>query len=187
MRKRHPLLLYRRLAAYYRGPLILLLLASVGLLAWDPPELQELRSVLGVTLVLSTALLLLTFLMSTLAFVRCGQQYLHVQLPLYRLRVPYESIVETRSVTIRQLFPPSKQPFSSRGFLAPLWQLTAVVVDLEWLPQPRWRLRLWMDGRMILKKGLVLLVKDHRALRRQIDEAVVRWRVSDRDAERELL
>jgi hypothetical protein len=177
MRKRHPLLLYRRLAAYYRGPLLLLLLVSVGLLAWDPPELQELRSVLGVTLVLSAALLLLTFLMSTL----------HVQLPLYRLRVPYESIVETRSVTIRQLFPPSKQPFSSRGFLAPLWQLTAVVVDLEWLPQPRWRLRLWMDGRMILKKGLVLLVKDHRALRRQIDEAVVRWRVSDRDAERELL
>jgi hypothetical protein len=44
-----------------------------------------------------------------------------------------------------------------------------------------------MDGRMILKKGLVLLVKDHRALRRQIDEAVVRWRVSNRDAERELL
>jgi len=187
VRKRHPLMLYRRLAAYYRQPLILLLLVSGGLLAWDPAELQELRLALLLTLLLSLTLLSLTFVMSRLAYVQCGDNGLRVQLPLYRLDVGYDSIVQTRSVSMAALFPPSKQPFSSRGFLNPLWQSTAVVVELEWLPQSRQQLRLWMDSRMILKKALVFLVEDHRALRRQIDEAVVRWRVSRRHAERELL
>ena len=40
---------------------------------------------------------------------------------------------------------------------------------------------------MIIKNGLVFLVQDHRALRRQIDDAMARWRIGTRDAERELL
>jgi len=186
-RTRHPLLLYRRLASYYRRPLVLLLLVSAGLLIWDPPELQELRLTLVLTLLLSVTLLLLTFLMSRVAHVQCGEYGLRVQLPFYRLHVPYDSIVQTRSVPLHQLFRPSKQPFSSQAFLNPLWQLPVVLVGMEFLPQPRRQLRLWMDSRMIIKNGLVFLVQDHRALRRQIDDAMARWRIGTRDTERELL
>lgn len=186
-REKHPLLLYRRLAAYYRAPLILLLVVSAGLVAWDPPELQELRRIFPLTLLLSLILLVVTLVMSRLAYVQCVDLGLRVQLPLYRLYVGYDSIVQTRSVSLAALHPPSKQPFSSRGFLYPLWHLPAVVVDLEWLPESRARLRLWMDSRMIIKKGLVFLVEDHRTLRRQIDEAVVRWRLDTRDTKRESL
>lgn len=180
MGARHPLLLYRRLASYWRAPLILLLLVSAGLLIWDHPALRELRLALTMVLLLSLALVLLTLLMSRLAYVQCRADRLLIQLPLYRLHVPYESVVETRAAFISELFPPSGQPFSTRGFLNPLWKKSAVVVRLRSLPQPRRQLRLWMDSRMIIHDGLVFLVKDYMGLRREIQHAMIQWRAGER-------
>jgi hypothetical protein len=178
VRRRHPLVLYRRLASYYRGPALWLLLVSVVLLCWDHPALRALALPAAMTALLSTILLLLTFVMSRLAYVECGEDGLLIHLPLYRVHVLYDSIVQTRTSSMATLFPPSKQPFSSRNFLRPLWQQAAVVVETELLPKPRQELRLWMDSRMILKNALVLLVEDHRTLRGQIDEAMIHWRAS---------
>jgi hypothetical protein len=182
VRTRHPLLLYRRLASYYRGPSLWLLLVSAVLLVWDHPSLKELFLPAAMTALLSTIIILLTFVMSRLAYVECGQDGLLIHLPLRRVHVLYDSIVQTRTSALATLFPPSRQPFSSRNFLRPLWQSAAVVVEIELWPQPRRQLRLWMDGRMLLKNALVLLVEDHRVLRRQIDEAMIRWRVSKRES-----
>jgi hypothetical protein len=182
VRTRHPLLLYRRLASYYRGPSLWLLLVSAVLLVWDHPSLKELYLPAAMTALLSTIIILLTFVMSRLAYVECGQDGLLIHLPLRRVHVLYDSIVQTRTSALATLFPPSRQPFSSRSFLRPLWQSAAVVVEIELWPQPRRQLRLWMDGRMLLKNALVLLVEDHRVLRRQIDEAMIRWRVSKRES-----
>jgi hypothetical protein len=179
-RKSHPLLLYRRLASYYGTPCIWLLLVSVVLLIWDHPSLKDLQLALVLTALLSVTLLLLTFVMSRLARVECGEDGLLVQVPLYRVHVPYDSIVKTRTASLGALFPPKRQPFSSRSFLNPLWQRPAVVVEVELLPLPSSQLRLWWDGRMFLKRGLVLLVEDHRGLRTQIDDAMIRWRVAKR-------
>lgn len=178
VRRRHPLLLYRRLTSYYRGPALWLLLVSAVLLFWDQPALRGLVLPAAMTALLSTILLLLTFVMSKLAYVECGEDGLLIHLPLYRMHVLYDSIVQTRTSSLATLFPPSKQPFSSRNFLRPLWQLPAVVVEMELLPKPRQELRLWMDSRMLLKNALVLLVEDHRTLRSQIDEAMIHWRAS---------
>jgi len=182
-RTSHPLVIYRRLASYYGWPSLWLLVVSGGLLVWDHPAFEGLRLALTLAVLLSLTLLLLTFVMSRLASVRCGEDGLLVQLPLYRVRVPYDTITTTRTAGLGTLFPPSRQPFTSRAFLNPLWQLPAVVVEVEWLPQPRWQLRLWMDPRMILKGALVLLVKDHRTFRSQIDEAMIRWRAASKAVE----
>jgi hypothetical protein len=155
-----------------------LLLVSAVLLCWDHPLLRPLVLPAAMTALLSAILLLLTFVMSRLAYVECGEDGLLIHLPLYRVHVLYDSIVQTRTSSMATLFPPSKQPFSSRNFLRPLWQQAAVVVETELLPKPRQELRLWMDSRMILKNALVLLVEDHRTLRSQIDEAMIHWRAS---------
>ena len=180
VRARLPLLLYRRLVSYWRVPSVLLILVSAGLLIWNHLAWRELRLVLVITFLLPLVLLLLTFAMSRLAYVQCGEDGLLIQLPLYRLHVPYESIVETRAALMYELFPPSKQPFSTRGFLDPLWKMPAVVVRLKHLPQPRRQLRLWMDSRMIVQYGVVLLVEDCRGFRRQIQDAMIHWRAGRR-------
>jgi hypothetical protein len=186
VRTRHPLLLYRRLLSYYRGPCLWLLLVSVVLLVWDHPSLRVLTLPAVMSLLLSVTLLLLTFVMSRLAYVQCGEDGVLIQLPFYRVHVLYDSIVQTRAASLATLYPPSKQPFSSRNFLRPLWQMTALVVQVELLPKPRQQLRMWMDSRMILKSAVVLLVEDHRALRGQIEEAMIRWRIQKGEAERRL-
>lgn len=183
VQRSHPLLLYRRLAAYYRTPCLWLLMVSLGLLVWDHPSLSALQLPALMSAFLSPTLMVLTLAMSRLAYVQCAEDGLLVQLPLRRVCVPYESIIQTRTSSLGLLFPPSKQPFSSRAFLRPLWRLPAVVVELERLPQPRRRLRLWMDRRMLLKSALVLLVQDHRGLRSQIDEAAIRWRIGLRESQ----
>ena len=179
-RRSHPLLLYRRLASYYGTPSVWLLLVSVVLLVWDHPSLKDLQLALVLAALLSVTLLLLTFVMSRLARVECGEDGLLVQVPLYRVHVPYDSIARTRTASLGNLFPAKKQPFYARSFLNPLWQRPAVVVEVELLPLPSRQLRLWMDARMFLKSALVLLVEDHRDLRSQIDEAMIRWRVARR-------
>lgn len=186
IRTRHALLLYRRLVSYYRGPCLWLLLVSVVLLVWDHPSLRVLRLPVVMTLLLSVILLLLTFVMSRLAYVQCGEDGMLIHLPLYRLHVLYDSIVQTRTASLATLYPPSRQRFSSRNFLRPLWQTPALVVHVELLPKPRQQLRLWMDSRMLLRSALVLLVEDHRALRSQMEEAMIRWRIRKGESERRL-
>jgi hypothetical protein len=186
IRTRHPLLLYRRLWSYYRGPCLWLLLVSVVLLVWDHPSLRVLTLPVVMTLLLSVVLLLLTIVMSRLAYVQCGEDGMLIHLPLYRVHVLYDSIVQTRTASLATLYPPSRQPFSSRNFLGPLWQKPALVVHVELLPKPRQQLRLWMDSRMLLKSALVLLVEDHRGLRSQIEEATIRWRTQKGESERRL-
>jgi hypothetical protein len=183
-RARHPLLLYRRLAGYWRIPLTLLLSVSAGLLIWNHPELQELRLTLVLTFLLSSVLLVLTSIMTRVAYAKCGEDGLFIQLPLYQLHVPYESVVETRAAFMYELFPPFKQPLSTRGFLDPLWKKSAVVVRLRSWPRPRRQLRLWMDSRMMIHDGLVLLVKDHMNFRREIQEAMIHWRAGRGNSQR---
>jgi hypothetical protein len=114
--------------------------------------------------------------MSRLAYVQCRDDGFFIQLPLGRLHVPYESVVEARATLMYELFPPSRQRFSVRGFLDPLWKMSAVVIRLRSWPQPRRHLRLWMDSRMIIHDGLVFLVKDYMGFRREIQDAMARWR-----------
>ena len=130
-RRSHPLLMYRRLASYYGAPSVWLLLVSVSLLVWDHPSLKDLELALVLAALLSLTLILLTFVMSRLARVECGEDGLLVQVPLYRVHVPYDSITRTRTASLGNLFPPKTQPFYARSFLNPLWQRPAVVVELS--------------------------------------------------------
>ncbi len=179
VRARHPLLLYRRLAAYWSLPSVSLMVVSAGLLIWNHPAGRGLRSVLAMTFLLPLVLLLVTFIMSRLAYVQCRTDGILIRLPLYRLHVPYESVIETRASFMYELFPPRKQRFSTRNFLRPLWTMSAVVVRLKYFPRPRQQLRRWMDSRMIIHDGLVLLVKDYMGFRREIQAAITHWRVGD--------
>ena len=102
--------MYRRLASYYGTPSVWLLLVSVVLLVWDHPSLKDLQLARVLAALLSVTLILLTCVMSKLARVECGEDGLLVQVPLYRVHVPYDSIARTRTVSLGNLFPPRNSP-----------------------------------------------------------------------------
>ncbi len=179
--KRAPLLLYRRLAGYWGTPSILLLLVSAGLLIWNPPALRELRQILVLAFLLSLSVLWVAFTMRRLAYVEFGDDSLIIQLPFYRLRIPYEYVIDTRSAFMHEVLPPDTQSISTRRFLDPLWSKPAVVVQVRSLPQPRQQLRLWMDSRMIAQDGLVFVVKDDEGFHWEMQDAITQWRDGERN------
>jgi hypothetical protein len=177
--QRTPLLLYRRLAEYWGIPSILLLLVSAGLLIWNPPTLQELRMVLVLAFLLALGLLWTAFIMRRLTYVECGEDSLIIQLPFYRMRIPYESVTDVRPAVMHEVFPPAEQSFSAHRFLDPLWSKPAVVLQMRNWPQLRQQLRLWIDSRMIVQDGLVLMVEDDMDFRREMQHAIIQWRAGE--------
>ncbi|MFQ6015745.1 MAG: hypothetical protein ACE5NP_09920 [Anaerolineae bacterium] len=169
-RKKQPILYYRRTFRQLLPTGLLLILLTAGLLVWDPPELEQYRPVLQLILALAALLLLLTFAMARLAHVQVDDKGVHLQLPFYRFDLSYDDIQNTRPAPLYQLFPPEEQSWSTRQHLEPLYKLTAVVVRVKKFRRPRWWLRLWLGDKILVKNGIVLVVKDWMSLRRAIGE-----------------
>ena len=99
--------------------------------------------------------------MSRLSFVAVGKKAVVVQLPLWRLRVPYSAIKDTRMVLLDKVAP-------NRFKEVEMAELSAVMLDLDRWPQPQAVLRFWL-GKLVLPDGLLLPVNDVIGLRRVID------------------
>ncbi len=183
--RRFRLLLYYRLYTLVRGPLILIAL-GMAVLWWRAPFVALLAPREDWLLFvggLCLALLGLMRIARGLAYVQCFPTHLRIQTPLLRLAVSYERVYSVRPVTFRDMYPPSRQRWSQRHFLEPLYSLTGVGVVLKTYPiSERW-LRLWLSEYMFLRDahGFLFLVEDWMALSRQIDDFRDRWR--DRKAQ----
>jgi hypothetical protein len=134
--ERHPLLLQQHLNEQNFWVCILLIGLTAGLLIWNPPALTPYRPHLSVTLAGSGLVLILTFVYRLTAYVQCGRDELRLQLPFYRLLIPYSAIRATRPTQFFRVFPPQEQRWTQRYFLRSLWGATVVVVDLDQFPRP---------------------------------------------------
>jgi hypothetical protein len=176
--RRHPLLLQRRLSEEVFWPCLLIVATTAALTIWTPANLGAYRILLPVILVGTGLVLVLTLAYRLTAYVQCRANGLRMQLPFYRLTIPYEQIRATRPTDLFRLFPPRRLPWFQRRFAETLLGETVVVLELARFPQPRFWLRLWMSGFMICPDtvGLVLAVPDWIAFRTELDEFRTQYR-----------
>jgi hypothetical protein len=178
--ERHPLLLQQQFLEQIFWPAISILAICAGLLVWDPAPFEAYRLHLAIMLVGTGLILVLALVFRMTAYVQCRLDGLRVQTPFQRLRVPYAEIRLTRPTQLYHLFPPDAQRWTQRNFLAPLWGKTAVVVEMDKLPQSADWLRTRMGKYMVCSDvvGLALLVRDWMALRSELDEFITLQRHS---------
>jgi hypothetical protein len=167
--RRFSLLYQWRLNDMVFWPTLLIGALSAMLISWGPPRF---RGPLTAILFGGATVFAVTLLFRLRAYAQCRRSAFCLQLPFSRLEIPYRSIRTTRPTDLHRLFPPQRQRWTERRFLKPLFGRTVVVVELEQLPAPRRRLRLWMSKYMLSPdtEGLVLLVEDWIALRSELDE-----------------
>lgn len=177
-RRRHALLFQQRLSEQVFWPSVTIVAACAALLIWNPARLDPYRATLVVVLVGTGLLLVVTLLFRLRAYVQCRPEGVRIQVPFHQVTIPYPQVKATRPTELYRLFPPSKERWSQRQYLGPLFGATVVVVELEELPGPPWRLRLWLPKYMLCpeRTGLVLAVADWMALRSDVDELQTRSR-----------
>jgi hypothetical protein len=175
---RHALLLQEHFNEQNFWACILILILCGAFLIWNPAPFASYRAPLSAIFIGTGLILVLTFLFRLRAYVQCQEAGLVVQLPFYRLTIPYEAIIASRPNEVFRLFPPAEQRGTQRHFLRWLWNTTVVVIELEQLPAARPWLRLWMSPYMLSPNelGLVLLVRDWIALRSDLGEFQSRHR-----------
>jgi extradiol dioxygenase family protein len=182
---RFPLLLYRRLIARFRTPTFLLAVlqlglwypVSIGWLAWPRPPADAWLLAGGAV---SLAVYLIVLVTPYFAYVQARRDHLRIQTPLYRLKISYRRIHNTRPVDVGRMFPPSSLRAGERRLLAPFFGKTALGLDLHALPLSRLALRLYFSRFLFApdQPGLVLLVNDWMALSRQVSTVGEQWRAS---------
>jgi hypothetical protein len=177
-RKRHPLLFQQSLSEQVFWPSVTIIAVCAALLLWNPAKLAPYRVHMMIILTGTGLVLIATLVFRMRAYVQCRPEGVRLQLPLYRLIIPYEAIRATRPTELYRMFPPSKERWPQRQYLMRLSGVTVVVLEMDELPAPRFQLRLWLPKYMLSpdRTGLVLAVPDWMALRSDLDELEVRSR-----------
>jgi hypothetical protein len=185
---RYHLILYDRFFRRYRVISFLLFLSLLA--SWFANSTQFLvlpfDNISG--LFLSGAILFFGFwLFTTLgplfAFVQTFDDYLLLQTPFYRLKVPYHHILNTRPVEIRKLYPASRLSAGQRNLLGPYLGQTALAVDLQGFPPPSFSLRLFFHRLTFSPEaaGIILLVHDWMGLSNRLSVSLDTWRMAHTD------
>lgn len=175
---RYPLLIHQRLNEVVFWPCVLIIAACAALLIWNPSEFEPHRLSLAVILVGTALILVLTFALRLTAYTQCREKGLRIQLPFFRVTIPYHEIRNTRPTELFRLFHPKEQPRIRRHFLQGLLGKTALVMEMDKLPRRKTWLRLWMSPYMICPDptGLVIQVREWIAFRTEFDDFRTRAR-----------
>jgi len=170
--RRYPLLLQQRLRAMLLCPSILIALLTVVLVILSPPGIEAYRPYIVAAAIGGWSVAGLTLWFGLRAFARCRADGLWLQLPFYRVIIPYRDIQSTRLAQFGRQFPPENERWSRRHFLEPLFFSTVVVVELRELPAPRRQLSLWMSHYLLspLTPGFMLPVRDWLSIHGELDE-----------------
>jgi len=99
-------------------------------------------------------------LVRNMAFARPYPTHLHIATPFFRFNISYKRIHKTITSEMQALFPPSSLSSWMREDMAPLLLKTAIVIELNSYPVPRWVLRLFLSPFFFKDKTphLVILV-----------------------------
>ncbi len=183
--KRFRLRLYERLFAMLRWPSFLLAVSTYVLwwIAPDHPLLAAGQGLLPIISAICFILFIVSLIAPFLCYVQCHAKYLLISTPVYRLSVSYSRIDMVTAVNFGQQYPFSRQRWSQRRFLEPLFfersgQLTVVAVWVRQYPLPlRW-LKLWFTDYMFApdSPGFLFMVNDWMGLSHQIEDYRSAWR-----------
>jgi hypothetical protein len=140
---RFPLLLYNYAVSRYRRPAMLLALLLLGLwypvsrdlLPWPKPPGDSWLLAGGVV---SPAFWFFAWAGPRLAYVQPRENHLRLQTPIYRLKVSYRRILNTRAIELVKAVPPARLSAGSRRLLAPFYDRTALGIDLDGYPLHPW-------------------------------------------------
>ncbi|OGO11137.1 MAG: hypothetical protein A2Y93_13080 [Chloroflexi bacterium RBG_13_68_17] len=182
---RFRLLVYREAIGRYRLPAFLLTMMLLGLwyalgrfpLAWPPVEAAPWLMAGGLA---SAVLFLFALLGPRFAYVQARRDHLRVQTPIYRMKVSYRRIHNTRPVDVARMFPRASVRGSDRAVLSRLYGKTALGVDLRGLPLSRLVLRLFFHRLLFAAdtEGLVLVVDKWMTLSNQLSSLMDAWRTA---------
>jgi hypothetical protein len=182
--KRFRLLYYDRLIGRKRVPSFLIAATLLGLwfgvstqeLGWPDQEMANLLLSAGL---LTLGFWLFTLLGPILAYAQTHEDHLSLQTPIYRLKIPYRHIRNTRPVKLQRIYPNATLSYGQRNFLRPFLEHTALAIDLQGLPSPSILLRLFFHRFTFSPEatGLVLLVEDWMGFSRQLSNRIDHWRM----------
>ncbi len=182
---RFRLLVYREAIGRYRFPAFLLTVLLIGLWyvlprlrpAWPPIETAPWMLVGGLA---SAALFLFSWLAPGLAYAQARRDHLRVQTPIYRMRISYRRIQNTRPVDVSRMFAPSSIRGSERDILSGLYGKTALGVDLRGWPNSRLVRRLFFHRLLFARDtdGLILIVDKWMTLSNQLSSLGEAWRAA---------
>ena len=170
----HRLELYTYVINYWWRTILgigIVLFVLVAILKWLPgllpgytaPQLASwvpmLTAALGAFAVLIAFFLLL---IRKSAYVRPYDTHLRLVTPFLRMNISYQRLKQASSAEMGRLFPPENYHGWKRDFLRPLSKMTAIVLELNGWPLPRWVLNLFLSPYFFPDKTvrMALLVPD---------------------------
>jgi hypothetical protein len=120
------------------------------------------------------------------AFVQPFNDRLRIVTPFLHLDISYGRIRQASSTEMGRLFPPKKFKGWQRDFLRSLSSLTAIVLELDNLPVPRWLLDLFLAPFFFPDKTarIALLVPDWMQFSNEMESFRSAWLESLRRPER---
>ncbi len=188
---RFRLLLYERRVKRFRQPALTLALlfwvlwylVKENYLQWPPPP--------NAPWLMAGALVALIFWLFTLiaprmAYAQPRADHLRLQTPIYRLKISYRRIHNTRPIDFAKTFPPSSVKRSDRWLLRPYFGATALGVDVNEWPLSPTVLRLFFNRYFLApdQPSFVILVQDWMALSNQLSSMMDTWRGISRERPR---
>lgn len=182
---RFPLLLYKRLIGRQRLPTFLLCVIFLGLWYGVSTERLDWPSRLVADLMLPAGFLSLAFFVFTLigprgAFAQPWDEYLLLQTPIFRIKIRYDQIKNTRPVKMGRVFIPTTLSVGRRHFLSRYLGHTALSIDLFERPRFMGFLRLFFHSFTFSPDatGFIILVEDWSRLSHLLSSRIDSWRAA---------
>lgn len=116
-------------------------------------------------------LFLLAFLLRRRAFVQARESDVLLQVPFFRLKIPYKDVVNVRMASFREIFRDIDLNWASRRFLKPYFKETVATLHLRRFPIASGLLRVFIPNYLFLPRGtgLLLLIKDYIGFNTELD------------------
>lgn len=184
-KNRFPLLLYKRLIGRQRIPSLLLSMVLLGLwygvsiesLDWPTPIIADLMLPAGL---LSLGFFVFTLIGPRQAFAQPLDDHLRLQTPIFRIKIRYDQILNTRPVKMGRVFPPTSLTAGRRHFLSKYLGHTGLAIDLK--EQPRFKFFLLLFFHTFTfspdAPGFIILVEDWIALSHLLSTKIDSWRTT---------
>lgn len=180
---RFPLLLYKRLIGKQRIPSLLLGLIFLWLwfgvrsetLDWPDPLIAELMLPVGL---LCWLFFIFTLIAPRGAFAQPRDDHLLLQTPIFRIKIRYEQIKNTRPVKMGKVFIPTKLRAGRRHFLSKYLAHTGLSIDLIDRPRLMSLLRLFFHSFTFSPDvpGFIILVEDWIRFSHLLSSRIDAWR-----------
>jgi hypothetical protein len=188
---RFRLLLYERRIKRFRQPAftlallfwVLWFLVKGNFLDWPPPPNAPWLMAGGLVALIFW---LLTLIAPSMAYAQPMVDHLRLQTPIYRLKISYRRINNTRPIDFAKTFPPSVVKRSDRWLLRPFFGATALGVDVsDWPLNPN-VLKLFFSRYFLApdQPSFVILVQDWMVLSNQLSSMIDAWRGVSRERSR---